>query len=405
MSSPLALDGGTPVRSLPMPGWPAPGGCEQTAVAEVLASGKLNYWTGDQGHLLEREYADALGRHHGIAVANGTLALELALRAFGIGPGDEVIVPARTFIATASSVVAVGAVPVVVDVDRESGTLDPASARSALTPRTRAIIPVHVGGWPADMPALTRLAEEHDLIVIEDCAQANGATVLDRPVGSLGSHAATFSFCQDKIIPAGEGGLLVLDDSDAFERAWSYKDHGKSRAKLTEQAAAGSSAFRWVHDSFGSNWRLSELSSALVRCGLAALPEWHEARSSHALALAEGLSDLAGLRLPMPGAEVRHAFYRLYAYVVPEALAPGWDRDRITRAISAEGVRCQYGTCAEIYREEAFAGLHPSAPKRLSTAAELHDTQIAFFVHPTLTDGDIADAIEAVRKVLAVACS
>jgi len=402
MPSSLALDGGSPIRFAPMPGWPAPSACEQTAVAEVLASGHLNYWTGEQGRLLEREYADALGRKHGIAVANGTLALELALRAFGVGPGDEVIVPARTFIATASSVVAVGATPVVADIERESGNLSPEAARSAITPRTRAIIPVHVGGWPADMDALSRLAEEHGLIIIEDCAQANGATLRGRQVGNLGSHAATFSFCQDKIIPAGEGGLLVLDDPEAYERAWSYKDHGKSRVKLMEPAAA-SNAFRWVHDSFGSNWRLSEVSSALVRCGLAALPAWHAARARHARALIEGLADVAALRIPVPAQEIEHGFYRLYAYVVPERLSPDWDRDRITQAVSAEGVRCQYGTCAEIYREGAFAALHPSPTKRLSTAAELHETQLALFVHPTLAEADVEDTIMAVRKVMAVA--
>lgn len=404
MRSDLAIDGGSPVRSTPVPGWPAPGPAAQAAVADVLASGRLNYWTGTEGRSLETEYAVLLGRTHGVAVTNGTLALELALRAFGIGPGNEVVVPARTFIATASAVVAVGATPIVADVLRDSGNIDPADAHARITGNTRAIIPVHVGGWPADVPALASLAREHDLVVIEDCAQANGAHLGGRPVGTLGSDAAAFSFCQDKIVPAGEGGLLLLDDDAAFERAWSYKDHGKSREKLETPAPAGTSAFRWVHDSFGSNWRLSEMGAALARAGLVELPAWHEARTRNALRLAAGLADVRGLRVPLPEPGTVHAFYRLYAYVMPDALAEGWDRDAITRAVSAEGVPVQYGTCAEIYREEAFAGLIGRARgERLPVASEIHETQLAFFVHPTLGDAEIDDTIAAVRKVMEVA--
>lgn len=405
MRSHLAIDGGTPVRTAPMPGWPAPGPAAQAAVAEVLASGRLNYWTGGQGRALEAEYAETLGRAHGVAVANGTLALELALRAFGIGPGDEVIVPARTFIATASAVVAVGATPVVADIERDSGNIDPADVHARITGNTRAIIPVHVGGWPADVPALLGIAREHDLVVIEDCAQANGAHLGGRPVGALGSHAAAFSFCQDKIVPAGEGGLLLLDDDAAFERAWAYKDHGKTRDKVESPAPGGRSAFRWVHDSFGSNWRLSETGAALARAGLAELPEWHEARTRNALRLARGLSAVRGLRVPLPEPGTVHAFYRLYAYTEPQALATDWDRDAITQAVSAEGVPVQYGTCAEIYREEAFAsiGAYAAGPTRLAVASELHETQLAFFVHPTLGDAEIDDTISAVAKVMEVA--
>ena len=359
----LAIDGGTPVRTTPMPSWPAPGADEIAAVTAVLEFGRLNYWTGSEGKSLEAEYAAGLGRLHAIVVANGTLALELALRAFKIEAGDEVVVPARTYIATASAVVAVGATPVIADVDPETGTLTADTVAAVLTSRTRAVIPVHLGGWPADMDPIIRLAHAHDLVVIEDCAQAHGGTYRERPVGALGSHAAAFSFCQDKIVPAGEGGLLVLDDTGAYERAWAYKDHGKSLAKvLAPEAVQLGPAFRWLHDSFGSNWRMPELCAALARAGLHRLPEWHAARTANALQLVTGLARQPALSVPLPGAESEHAFYRLYAYVRPEALADGWDRDRITRAITAEGTPCGYGSCAEIYREDAFAsaGLGPS---------------------------------------------
>ncbi len=404
MTRTLAIDGGTPLRSTPLPGWPAPGEDQIAAVTAVLRSGRINYWTGEQGRSLEAEYAAGLGRAYGIAVANGTVALELALRAFCIGPGDEVVVPARTFVATAASVVAVGATPVVADVDAVSGNLSASALADALSERTRAVIPVHVGGWPADMDELVALASAHDLVVIEDCAQAHGATYRGRPVGALGSHAATFSFCQDKIVPAGEGGLLVLDDRDAYLRAWAYKDQGKSLEAVLSPPEPESGPFRWLVDSFGTNWRIDELSASLARTGLAKLPEWVAARRRNATRLAGALADLPALRVALAPADTQDSHYRLYARVVPEALASGWHRDRIIAAIAAEGVPVQYGTCAEIYRERAFAaaGLGPHGG-RLPHAAGFHDTQLAFFVHPTLADADIDDTAHAVRAVLEAA--
>jgi dTDP-4-amino-4,6-dideoxygalactose transaminase len=400
----LAIEGGAPVRTGPMPPWPQPGDEEIAAATGVVRSGRLNYWVGEQGRAFEREYAESLGRRHAIAVANGTVALELALRAFGIGHGDEVVVPSRTFIATASSVVAVGATPVVADIDPESGTLTAETVNAAVTPFTRAVIPVHLGGWPAEMDPLVELARERGLRLIEDCAQAHGARYRGRPAGALGSDAATFSFCQDKIIPLGEGGMLVLDDDAAYERAWAYKDHGKSLSRLEEATRSeDGTSFKWLVDSFGTNWRLPEVSAAMGRVGLRRLPEWHAARARNALRLADGISDLPALRVPLPPDGTEHAFYRLYAFLKPGMLRPGWDRDRVARAIVAEGVPVQYGTCAEIYRERAFvdAGLTPE--ERLPNAAWAHDSSLAFFVHPPLGERDIDDTAAAVRKVLEVA--
>lgn len=404
MTGVLAIDGGSPVRSAPMPLWPAPGPLEVAAVTQVVSSGRLNYWTGEMGRALEREYASATQRAHAIAVANGTLALELALRAFGVGAEDEVIVPARTYIATASAAVAVGAVPVVADIDPVSNNLTAETVAKVLSERTRAVIPVHLGGWPVEMGPLVDLARSRDLIVIEDCAQAHGARYRDRPVGSLGSHAAAFSFCHDKIVPVGDGGILVLDDPDAHQRAWSYKEHGKSLAKVSdpEFMRAGTS-FTWLVDDFGSNWRLDEMSAALARVGLDRLPEWHAARTRNAHRLARGLAAVPALTVPLPGPDCEHGFYRLYGAVDNSALAPGWDRDRVTRAISAEGTPVQYGGCAEIYREAAFAKAGYGPPARLPGAALAHETSIAFFVHPTMSDADIDDTIAAVVKVMEVA--
>jgi dTDP-4-amino-4,6-dideoxygalactose transaminase len=386
-----------------MPGWPSPSEAQVEAVTAVLRSGRINYWTGTQGRSLENEYAEKLGRSHAVAVANGTLALELALRGFGIGPGDEVVVPARSFIASASCVVAVGATPVFADIDPDSSDITASTIEAVLTERTAAVIVVHVAGWPAEMGPIADLAHERGFIVIEDCAQAHGATYRGRPVGSFGD-AACFSFCQDKIVAAGEGGLLTLDDHDAFAVAWQYKDHGKSLSKLSDPAfTAQPASFRWIHDTFGSNHRMPELEAAMVRVGERELSDNHARRTRLATRLARGLEGVRGIRVPLPPAHCEHAFYRLYAQVAPEELAEGWDRDRVLFAIAAEGVPVQYGACAELYREEAFvsAGLAPE--HRLPAAARADATSLAFFVHPTLADADIDDAIAAVRKVMQVA--
>ncbi|HEY5549061.1 MAG TPA: DegT/DnrJ/EryC1/StrS aminotransferase family protein [Coriobacteriia bacterium] len=403
MADKLAIDGGTPVRSTPMPGWPSPSAAQIDAVTAVLRAGTINYWTGTEGRRLEREYAQKLGRSHAIAVANGTLALELALRGFGIGPGDEVVVPARSFIATASCVIAVGATPVFADIDPESSDLTAETLEAVLTERTAAVIVVHVAGWPAEMGPITDLARSRGILVIEDCAQAHGAAYRGRPVGAFGD-AACFSFCQDKIVAAGEGGLLVLDDDAAFALVWAYRDHGTSMAKLSDRAFVGRPAsFRWIHDTFGSNYRLPELEAAMVRAGERELPAAHARRTELATRLARGVAGVRGIRVPLPAAHCEHAFYRLYAHVEPTELAEGWDRDKVLFAVAAEGVPVQYGSCAELYREEAFvrAGLAPATP--LPGAAHAHETSLAFFVHPTLSDDDIDDVIAAVRKVMEAA--
>ncbi|HEX7525875.1 MAG TPA: DegT/DnrJ/EryC1/StrS aminotransferase family protein [Gaiellaceae bacterium] len=403
MTEKLAVDGGVPVRSTPMPTWPSPSEAQIEAVTATLRSGHINYWTGCEGRSLELDYAEKLGRAHAIAVANGTLALELALRAFHIGPRDEVVVPSRGFMASASCVVAVGARPVFADVDPESSNVTAETLEAALTKLTSAIIVVHVAGWPVEMDPVIDLARNRGLLVIEDCAHAHGATYRGAPLGSFGD-AACFSFCQDKIVAAGEGGLLALDDDDAFALAWEYKDHGTSLAKISDPEFMGRPAsFRWVHDSFGSNYRMPELEAAMARAGERELPAAHARRAELASRLARGIAGVRGLRVPLPPAHCEHAFYRLYAYVEPAELAGGWDRDRVLFAIAAEGVPVQYGACAELYREEAFvlAGLGPG--HRLPGAARAHETSLAFFVHPTLADSDIDDVIAAVRKVMKIA--
>ncbi len=370
------------------------------AAANVLRSGKVNYWTGDQGRLFEEEFAAHAGCRHAVAVANGTVALELALHGLGIGPGDEVIVPSRTFIASASAVVARGARPVIVDVDPDSQTLTAETISAGLTPRTRAIVAVHLAGWPCDMDPILELAEEHKLQVIEDCAQAHGACYKGRPVGSLG-QAAAFSFCQDKILSlGGEGGMVVTNNSDVWDRAWRYKDHGKRPDVFYRRT--NSSVFQWVHEGFGSNFRMTEMQAAIGRIALRRLPSWSAARRRHAEQLAACCQEQPGLRTPLPPPGCQHAWYKFYTFVRPESLRKGWDRDRILEEIRARAVPCFSGSCSEIYLEGAFpADWRPS--HRLPVAKILGETSLMFLVHPTLSQQSIQRTCEAIEQVMMVA--
>jgi dTDP-4-amino-4,6-dideoxygalactose transaminase len=384
----------------PSNAWPLFEQDEIDAASRVLASGKVNYWTGPEGREFEKEFATHTGTHHAVALANGTLALELALRVLGIGPGDEVITTPRTFIASASCVVTLGARPVLADVDRESQNITAETIRAVISLRTKAIIPVHLAGWPCEMDEIVALAHELGLKVVEDGAQAHGAQYRGRPVGSLGDIGA-FSFCQDKIITtAGEGGMITLNSDEAYEQAWAYKDHGKSyEAVYRRQHAPG---FRWLHESFGSNWRLTEIQSAIGRMQLRKLPRWSEARRNFAATLNECFAQTPGLRVTIPPAHIHHAYYKYYAFVRPEMLRSGWNRDRIQAEIIARGVPCFSGSCSEIYLEKAFPAEWRPA-QRLPVARELGETSLMFQVHPTLTPEHIAKTCDTVRVVMQLA--
>jgi dTDP-4-amino-4,6-dideoxygalactose transaminase len=396
----LAVDGGSPLRKQSFAPWPSFAEDEIQAALAVIRSGKVNYWTGEEGRLFETEFAAFSGSRHAIALANGTVALELALYALGIGPGDEVVVASRTFIASASCVVMRGATPVMADVDPNSQNITADTVRAAITPRTRAIIAVHLAGWPCDMDPILELARERGLWVIEDCAQAHGATYKGRTVGSMGDVNA-FSFCQDKIMSTGgEGGLLTTNDPDKWARAWAFKDHGKSYDAVYNRVHPP--GFRWLHESSGTNWRLTEMQSALGRVLLRKLPQMVEKRRRLAAILTERFSQMPALRVTVPPSEIGHSYYKYYVFLRPERLREDWTRQRIIDAINAEGIPCFSGSCSEIYMEKAFPeAMRPH--RRLPTAKQLGETALMFLVHPTLSEADMQDTADAVRKVLGIA--
>jgi dTDP-4-amino-4,6-dideoxygalactose transaminase len=393
----FAIEKGRAGRALPFPRWPSFEPDEIEAVASVLRSGRINYRTGEEGRLFEKEFATFVGCKHGVAVANGTVALELALHVLGIGAGDEVVVPSRTFIASASSVVIRGAIPIVADVDITSQNITANTIRPLLTSRTKAIIAVHLAGWPCDMDSILGLARERGIKVIEDCAQAHAATYKGRPVGSFGD-AAAFSFCQDKIMTTGgEGGMLTTNDDAMWERAKSFRDHGTTCDSARKDQ--NSPGFRWVHDSFGTNWRLTEMQSTIGRTQLRKLPYWAADRRRNASVLTNRLSDCPALRVTVPPQDIGHSYYKYYVFVRPERLRTGQDRDQIMAAINAEGIPCFSGICSEIYLEKAFPRvLRPK--QRRKVAQELGETSLMFLVHPTLSEQNMLDTSQTVEKII-----
>lgn len=390
--------------------WPSFSTEEADAVRDVILSNRVNYWTGPECREFEKEYAAWCGARHAIALANGTLALDLALKAMNIGPGDEVVVTPRTFIASVSCVVNAGAVPVFADVEADSGNISARTVAQVLTPRTKAVICVHLAGWPCDMDPIMELAGKHGLKVIEDCAQAHGARYKGRSVGTIG-HVGAWSFCQDKIMTTGgEGGMVTTNDKGLWSAMWSYKDHGKSWDAVYERQHPP--GFRWLHESFGTNWRMLEVQAAIGRIQLRRMAEWSERRHANAGAIAAACCKHAVVHVPefrcctgctLACASNRgcaHANYRFYAYVRPEMLADGWDRDRIVDEIGKGGVPCYQGSCSEVYLEKAFDGTDWRPEKRLPVAQKLGETSLMFLVHPTLTNDEIQRTCKVIDSVL-----
>ena len=384
------------------PGWPVYEKDEVSAVETVLRSGKVNYWTGNEVRKFESDYATYVGMPYAIAIANGTLALELALRCLRMGPEDEVIVTCRSFVASASCVTLCGATPVFANIDADSQNITAKSIEDVITPRTRAIILVHLAGWPCEMEEILELANSRGLKLIEDCAQAHGATYKDAQAGSFGD-AAAFSFCQDKIISTGgEGGMLLLKDESAFKLAWSYKDHGKSYDLLQEER--DTNEFLWLHESFGSNWRMTEMQAVIGRIQLGKLESWVTARQQNAKLFNDAFSKHELFRVTIPPEYSRHAYYKYYVFLRPERLKEGWDRRRLLQQVSEKGVPIATGSCGEIYREGAFVNAGFGPEQRFEGARDLAETSLVFPVHPTLSTDDINHMISVTMEVADVAC-
>lgn len=387
---------GAPV---PRPRWPQYGEDEISAATDVLRSGKVNALVhGDRCRAFEQAFASFCDVPYAIALANGTLALELALRALEIGPGDEVIVPSRSFFASVSCVVAVGAQPVFADIDFHTQNIAADSVRSMVSSRTRAVICVHLAGRPCEMDALAAVCSENGLFLIEDCAQAHGATYRGRRVGSFGD-AAAFSFCTDKIMSTGgEGGMLLLRDRTRWARAWAYKDHGKNPDRMDEPTTAGST-FRYVHDSFGSNFRMTEMQAAIGLAQLNKLPAWLAVRRRNAAVLNQALSDHLLIRtLDVPD-YIEHAYYKYYYYLRLERMEEIFSLSDVVAALNSLGMKCGTGSCPDMSAEHAFDQAAPRRDSDLPNAKAVGACSIMVPVDHLLDLEDMDSMAFAIRTV------
>lgn len=381
--------------------WPSFTQEEAEAVSEVLLSNKVNYWTGTRCREFEAAFAEWTGVPHAIALANGTLALDVALRALDVGPGDEVVVTSRTFIASVSSIVLLGAKPVFADVDSDSQNISAESIREVLSNKTKAIICVHLAGWPCDMDDIMELASTNGLKVIEDCAQAHGAKYKNQPVGSIGD-VGCWSFCQDKIMTTGgEGGMVTTSSETLWKKMWSFKDHGKSYDAVYNKSHPP--GFRWLHTSFGTNYRMTEMQAAIGLIQLRRMRAWTEARQNNAERIWAAASEYPVFRVPEVPKHIEHAAYKAYIFVRPDELKQGWSRDRMMEEVQRLGVPCFSGSCSEVYREKAFetGDLRPTAP--LPQAQALGETSLMFLVHPTITESEMQNVCDVIGEVAKMA--
>ncbi|WP_411689595.1 DegT/DnrJ/EryC1/StrS family aminotransferase [Acinetobacter pseudolwoffii] len=378
--------------------WPNFTQKEADAVSRVLLSNKVNYWTGQECREFEKEFAQFAETKYAVALANGTVALDVALKALGIGAGDDVIVTSRTFLASASSIVTAGANPIFADVELDSQNISAETIEAVLTPNTKAIICVHLAGWMCDMDPIMQLASDKGLYVIEDCAQAHGARYKGKSAGSIG-HIAAWSFCQDKIMTTGgEGGMVTTNDEELWKKMWSYKDHGKNFDSIyNKQHPPG---FRWLHDSFGTNWRMMEMQAVIGRIQLKMMPEWTAKRMANMEKIYAAFADSPYFSVHRPSDEYVHAAYKCYVQVNTDRLPEGWSRDRIMTEMNALGVPCFSGSCSEVYLEHAFDGTAWRPAQRLQNAQKLGETSLMFLVHPTLTENNIQTTESAIQQII-----
>lgn len=378
--------------------WPSFTQKEADAVSRVLLSNKVNYWTGQECREFEKEFAQFAETQYAVALANGTVALDVALKALGVRAGDDVIVTSRTFLASASSIVTAGANPVFADVELNSQNISRRTIEAVLTPNTKAIICVHLAGWMCDMDPIMQLAKEKGLYVIEDCAQAHGAMYKGKSAGSIG-HIGAWSFCQDKIMTTGgEGGMVTTNDENLWKKMWSYKDHGKNFDSIyNKQHPPG---FRWLHDSFGTNWRMMEMQAVIGRIQLKKMSEWTAKRNTNMEKIYAAFADSPYFTVHRPSDDYVHAAYKCYVQVNTDALPEGWSRDRIMTEINAEGVPCFSGSCSEVYLEHAFDDTPWRPKERLNNAQKLGETSLMFLVHPTLTENNIQTTKDVIQQVI-----
>lgn len=394
----LAMDGGRPLRAQPYPAWPYWDDREEAVLLDVLRSGE--WWSVGGSHVtrFEDEFAAFHGARHGVAVTNGSAALEVCLMAAGVDWGDEVITTPYTFIATASACLLVGAMPRFVDVLPDTWNLDPALVEAAITPRTKAIIAVHLGGEPADMDALAEIARRHGIVLIEDACQAHGAEWCGRPVGALGDMGC-FSFQASKNITSGEGGIILTNDERWYERCWSVHNVGRQREG------------QWYgHVALASNYRLSEWAGAVLRVQLTRLQGQAERRARNGAYLADTLAEVSGLSaIPGDARVTRNAYHLFKLWYDPQRFG-GRDKAEFAKAMQAEGIPISVGYPRPLAQEPVIRrrvafiadrlGLEPPTEAQCPVAESVCERGLWLPQNVLLgSHADVEDVVRAALKV------
>jgi dTDP-4-amino-4,6-dideoxygalactose transaminase len=419
----LAVNGGIPVRTMPFPDWPVHDENEVEALARVARSGNWwrgAYFTGGAGAPVthttewsrvtrfEEEFSGHHGARFGIAASTGTAALNICVRAAGIGPGDEVIVPPYTFVATATSVLVANAVPVFVDIDPDTYCLDPHKIEEAITDRTRAIIPVHFSGHPADMTRIMEIAEKHGLVVIEDAAHAHGVQWESKMIGSIG-HMSIFSFQQSKNMTSGEGGIITTNDEGLAKLCYSYHHCGREEGRPW-----------YEHHRLGENLRLTEFQAAVLLVQLKRLDDQNKTRMQNARYLTSRLADVEGIRPLEVDSRVRKHSHHIFVLRYDSEAFGGVSRETFIEALNAEGIPCSGGYALPLYKNPMFLnrnfyprGCPVTCPEHgrivdyaayadmCPTAERACSREAIWIAHRVLlgTQEDMDDIVDAIEKI------
>lgn len=375
--------------------WPQINNDMINSVVNILESGKLNQWNNSAVNNFEKKFAKYFGCNYAIAVFNGTVALELCVKTLNLIEGDEVIVTPRTFLASASCCAWYGITPVFVDVDENSQNITLETIKKAITSNTKAVILVHLAGWPCDLEEICDYCRDNNIYIIEDCAQSHGAKYNGKYVGTFGDINA-WSFCQDKIITTGgEGGIVTTNCPFLFKKAWSLKDHGKSyNTCFNKEHSPG---FKWLHENIGTNWRMMPIQAVIGFHALDELDEWVNHRRKIANIYNNQLKDVNGIRLTIPNEKsIYHSYYKYYFFIQPDKFKIS--RDEILDLINKEGIFAQIGSCGEVYKEKALEKYAPE--KDLPVAKKLFETAILLKCDPCISESYASESILKIKNIL-----
>ncbi|MCU6707787.1 DegT/DnrJ/EryC1/StrS family aminotransferase [Paenibacillus sp. J5C_2022] len=393
--SKLAIDGGTPVRTTPFPNWPVWGAEEEKLILEVLHSGNWGGANKDKLAVLEQQFAHRHGARHAINISNGTIAMTVALMAAGIEPGDEVIMPPYTFIATGTAALLAGAIPIFADVEEDTLLIDPHKVEERITPRTKAIIAVHIAGAPANMTSLKAIADRHGLFLLEDAAQAVGASWENHKVGTLG-HAGTFSFQSSKNINSGEGGIILTDDDTLMETMWSIANVGRVPGGAWYQ-----------HERIGWNFRMTEFQAAVILGQMTRMDEQIRTRARNAALLDKLISGLEQFQPFRNDERITTHAYHIYMFKIRAELASPAMKEQVIRMLHAEGIpvlpgyhslNCNTAIIAETAKRTGKQSVYPCP-----VSERISEAQVLWLGQAVLLGGeqDIYDVADALRKVSA----